>query len=471
MSTTVNGTTITFSGSGVLTQAIVSSQLSSQPNVIIDGYTSIGANAFAFTYITSISIPSSVTSIGQYAFINSTLTTISIPASVTSIDQYAFSNSDIASINVALSNNYYSSDINGVLFDVTGTTLIQYPRGKTQSSYIIPDGVTTIEQYAFQYSKLSQIAIPASVQTIGIYAFFNNISLTTIIFENNSKLTSIGNYAFASSPRNSSLTSINIPASVTSIGDYAFQYSSLSSITFDGNSVLTSIGNFAFSYSNISEIIIPPSVTSIGDYAFYLCVLLVNVQIDLSSNLLSIGDNTFAGTDITSINIPPSVQTIGNNAFNGIKNLNVYIQIINNLNLIQQTYSNFYGAMNAEVILYRAPSPPQLPEPTPSEPTPSEPTPLASTPLASTPYDVNGRGPIQICISRLANCKITKKTNFSNGYVINNRATAIQRISTLISVQSQMRNATWTQIYAPVNAYSQRAGGPVGYGQSPKNTF
>jgi hypothetical protein len=54
---------------------------------------------------------------------------------------------------------------------------------------------------------------------------------------------------------------------------------------------------------------------------------------------------------------------------------------------------------------------------------------------------------------------------------MNNRATAIQRISTLISVQSQMRNATWTQIYAPVNAYSQRTGGPVGYGQSPKNTF
>lgn len=85
-------------------------------------------------------------------------------------------------------------------------------------------------------------------------------------------------------------------------------------------------------------------------------------------------------------------------------------------------------------------------------------------------YSVNGRGPIQICTSRLANCKITK-TNFQNGYVMNNRATAMQRMSTLISVQSQMRNATWTQIYAPTNAYSQRAGGPVGYGQSPRNTF
>ena len=442
-------TTITFSGSGELTANIVSSQLTTETTVIIDGYTSIGANAFEdANTVTSISIPNTVTSIGESA--------LGPMAS-------------LIEINVAIDNSYYLSD-NGVLFDVSGTTLIQYPIGNPQTSYIIPDGVTSIGdyavqysnlstitfpdsitsigQYAFQYSNLSQITIPASVQTIGIYAFFNNISLTTIIFENNSNLTSIGNYAFASDPSTSSLTSINIPASVTSIGDYAFQYSNLSTITFDVNSLLTNIGDYAFGYSNnISEIIIPTSILTIGNNSFYLCASLENVQIDLTSNLIAIGDNAFAGTNITSINIPPSVQTIGNNAFNGLQNIQVYSEYINNLNLIQQTYPYFYGAINANVILYGSP-----PVPTPP------------------PYDVNGRGPIQICNSRLANCKITK-TNFQNGYVMNNRATAMQRISTLISVQSQMRNATWTQIYAPTNAYSQRTGGPVGYGQSPRNTF
>ena len=442
-------TTITFSGSGELTANIVSSQLTTETTVIIDGYTSIGANAFEdANTVTSISIPNTVTSIGESA--------LGPMAS-------------LIEINVAIDNSYYLSD-NGVLFDVSGTTLIQYPIGNPQTSYIIPDGVTSIGdyavqysnlstitfpdsitsigQYAFQYSNLSQITIPASVQTIGIYAFFNNISLTTIIFENNSNLTSIGNYAFASDPSTSSLTSINIPASVTSIGDYAFQYSNLSTITFDVNSLLTSIGDFAFGYSNnISEIIIPTSILTIGNNSFYSCASLENVQIDLTSNLIAIGGNAFDGTNITSINIPASVQTIGNNAFNGLQNIQVYSEYINNLNLIQQIYPIFYGAINANVILYGAP-----PVPTPE------------------PYDVNGRGPIQICISRLANCKITK-TNFQNGYVMNNRATAMQRISTLISVQSQMRNATWTQIYAPTNAYSQRTGGPVGYGQSPRNTF
>ena len=442
-------TTITFSGSGELTANIVSSQLTTETTVIIDGYTSIGANAFEdANTVTSIYISNTVTSIGESAL-----------GPMTSLIE----------INVAIDNSYYLSD-NGVLFDVSGTTLIQYPIGNPQTSYIIPDGVTSIGdyavqysnlstitfpdsitsigQYAFQYSNLSQITIPASVQTIGIYAFFNNISLTTIIFENNSNLTSIGNYAFASDPSTSSLTSINIPASVTSIGDYAFQYSNLSTITFDVNSLLTSIGDFAFGYSNnISEIIIPTSILTIGNNSFYSCASLENVQIDLTSNLIAIGGNAFDGTNITSINIPASVQTIGNNAFNGLQNIQVYSEYINNLNLIQQIYPIFYGAINANVILYGAP-----PVPTPE------------------PYDVNGRGPIQICISRLANCKITK-TNFQNGYVMNNRATAMQRMSTLISVQSQMRNATWTQIYAPTNAYSQRAGGPVGYGQSPRNTF
>jgi hypothetical protein len=444
-------TTITFSGSGELTANIVSSQLTTQTTVIIDGYTSIGANAFEdANTVTSIYIPNTVTSIGESA--------LGPMAS-------------LIEINVAIDNSYYASDINNVLFDVTGTTLIQYPIGKPQSSYIIPNfvtsigdysfqytnlsqitfpgSITSIGQYAFQYSNLSQIVIPSGVQTIGIYAFFNNISLTTIAFENNSNLTSIGDYVFASSPGSSSLISINIPASVTSIGDFAFQYSNLSTITFDVNSLLTNIGDYAFGYSNISEIIIPTSILTIGNNAFFLVAPLENVQIDLSSNLIAIGDNTFAGTNITSINIPGSVQTIGNNAFNGLQNIQVYSEYINNLNLIQQIYPIFYGAINANVILYGAPEPPP--------PAP--------------PYDVNGRGPIQICISRLANCKITKKNNFSNGYVINNRATAIQRISTLISVQSQMRNATWTQVYAPINAYSQRAGGPVGYGQSPKNTF
>ena len=68
-----------------------------------------------------------------------------------------------------------------------------------------------------------------------------------------------------------SLTSVTIPDSVTSIGDYAFKgCTSLTSVTI-GDSV-TSIGNSAFRYcSSLTSVTIPDSVTSIGSYAFDYC--------------------------------------------------------------------------------------------------------------------------------------------------------------------------------------------------------
>ena len=86
-------------------------------------------------------------------------------------------------------------------------------------------------------------------------------------------------------------------------------------------------------------------------------------------------------------------------------------------------------------------------------------------------YNPSRSGLIQSCNSRLANCNITKITGFSNGMVTNNRKTQALRMSTLIHIQTRLRNGTWKRQYVPVNDYGQRSGGPNGYGQSPKNTF
>ena len=80
-------------------------------------------------------------------------------------------------------------------------------------------------------SKLSSITIPDSVKSIGDYTFYNCSSLTSITIPDN--VTSIGEYAFSNC---SSLTSITIPDSVTSIGSSAFRgCSSLTSITLPHN--------------------------------------------------------------------------------------------------------------------------------------------------------------------------------------------------------------------------------------------
>ena len=116
-----------------------------------DGLTSIGNNAFSgCTSLTSVTIPDSVTSIGSDAFYGCTsLTSVTIPDSVTSIRDHAFYGcTSLTAINVAEGNTAYVSE-NGVLFNKSKTSLIQYPAGKTDSAYTIPDSVTSIENYAF----------------------------------------------------------------------------------------------------------------------------------------------------------------------------------------------------------------------------------------------------------------------------------------------------------------------------------
>ena len=116
-----------------------------------DGLTSIGGFAFrGCTSLSSVTIPDSVTSIGYDAFSGCTsLTSVTIPDSVTTIEDSAFSGcTSLTAINVAEGNTAYVSE-NGVLFNKSKTSLIQYPAGKTDSAYTIPDSVTSIGYYAF----------------------------------------------------------------------------------------------------------------------------------------------------------------------------------------------------------------------------------------------------------------------------------------------------------------------------------
>ena len=173
---------------------------------------------------------------------------------------------------------------------------------KNDESVVIPETV--------KYNKKNY-----TVVLIRNLAFWNCSGLTSINIP--SSVTSIGDNAFQYC---SSLTSINIPSSVTSIGDNAFGYcSSLTSINIPSS--VTSIGDNAFEKcSSLTSLVIPSSIYSIPDYAFYDCTKLISIKFPLE--IKSIGNSAFQGcTSLESVKLPNSIESLGSEAFAGCLSL------------------------------------------------------------------------------------------------------------------------------------------------------
>ncbi len=158
--------------------------------------------------------------------------------------------------------------------------------------------------YAYRTS-ITAVNIPNSMTNIGDYAFSGCSSLTSITIPNS--VTSIGNYAFYGS---SGLTSVEIPNSVTSIGYGAFSYcSSLTAVTIPNG--VTSIDIKTFNNCNgLISVTIPNSVTNIERSVFENCSSLTSVTIP--NSVTYIGDYAFSGcSGLTSITCeaitPPSL--------------------------------------------------------------------------------------------------------------------------------------------------------------------
>ena len=201
------------------------------------------------SFLTSITIPSSVTSLGDGCFLGCVgLKSITIPSSVTSFGDDCFAGCGLTSITIPSS---VTSLGNGCFNSCTGLT-----------SITIPSSVTSLGEHCFyQCSNLTSITIPSSVTSLGDYCFIDCISLTSITIP--SSVTSLGDNCFY---RCSGLTSIAIPSSVTSLGDECFYgCSALTSITMASS--VTSLGEFCFSCCDgLTSITIPSSVTSFGKY-------------------------------------------------------------------------------------------------------------------------------------------------------------------------------------------------------------
>ena len=335
-----------------------------------NGVTLIGDLAFAScTALTSVTIPDSVTTIDFCAFSGCALTSVTIPDSVISIGYLAFSQCyDLTAIDVSAGNPAYVS-VDGVLYDKTMTTLIQYPIKKT-GPFNIPSSVATIEEEAFAYADwLTSIVIPDSVTTIGWEAFAYCDALEYVVI--GSGVTSIEGWAFGSCY---DLTEICFEGNAPSCGAswianpnadliiyyyygatgftnpwddvptvcwaspsdfYCFPFNGGTEIEIGGycgagGSVLvpgiiegkrvTSFHQYTFHDCDVlTSVTIPNHVTTIGAMAFADCNALTSVTIP--DSVTTIGQHAFLRSALTSVTIPDSVTTIGDFAFIGCLDL------------------------------------------------------------------------------------------------------------------------------------------------------
>ena len=262
------------------------------------------------TNIKSVTLPNTLTAIGTQAFCGSSLVSISIPAGVKTIG-------------------------NGTFNLCTSLQTVTFEKG------------SQLKAFENSCTSLTTIEIPASVETIGYNAFFGCSSLKTVTFEKGSQLKTIDGFESCTS-----LTTIEIPASVETIKYSAFNgCTSLKTVTFEKGSELKTIEGYyqfygafsdctsltsieipasvetigicAFSdCTSLTSIEIPASVETIEWYAFSYCTSLKTVTFEKGSKLKMIQYNTFRDcTSLTTIEIPASVETIERGAFSGCTSL------------------------------------------------------------------------------------------------------------------------------------------------------
>ena len=277
--------------------------------VLPDTLTALGKTAFGYTSITSINIPKSVTTLGDSPFIGMF---------------------ELEEINVSEENTLVKSVV-GIMYNKEGDTLLQAPAkwkgGK--EALVVPEGVKTIESFAFTFSYITAVTLPASLETIESNSFYISYGIKKIDFAPNSGNVALGLSAFATCKglevldlsntkidelarqlcdSCENLTTFIAPDSLTTLGINAFNGTKLSKFNFP--KYLREIPDGCFEGTLLEEVIMPDTVEIIGSSAFEDCPKLKKVR--LSPNIKSLAGRVFAYcealTDINLEDFPKSLE-------------------------------------------------------------------------------------------------------------------------------------------------------------------
>ena len=327
--------------------------------------------------ITSVILCDGVTTVGWCAFKDCrVLTTVSIPASLRQIEGLSstFENClSLTAFQVDSGNECFSSR-DGVLMDQAQTKLLRYPAGKTETAYVIPEGIEEINDEAFIGAALAEVTIPEGVTTVGVQAFYNCEAMKSVTIPasvrfiegysfgyhydaetNDTYVTledfTICGYEDTAAQRyadNEGFSFVSLGAMPTVSGSCG---DNLTWTLNPGTGLLTVAGSgdmWTFesecevSWDNyrekITSVSLPDGLTNVGAYAFYNCIGLTGVTIPDSvtkieyrafngctgltdvrfpRSLKAIGKEAFCGSGLTAAELPEGLTTIGTQAFCG----------------------------------------------------------------------------------------------------------------------------------------------------------
>lgn len=288
-----------------------------QSVIIPEGVTRLGYNTFqGCSSLSKVTLPSTLKVIEEESFYDCTsLASISLPASLQEIGLYTFSNTALKTITIPKA----TTTIGGQTFyNCKNLESIQVEAGNP--AYCSVDGVlyntakTTLYVYPRKKSGVSY-TIPATVTTVEQYALQHQAYLQTLTIPASVKI--ISSEAFARCPELSKVT-FQGPSSVYMLGAVFYYCPSLADVTLPIG--LKEIPRYTFEgCKSLKSITIPYTVTAIGLWSFKDCINLA--QVKLPSNLSIIESCAFRSTPLQNLELPGSVTEIQGGAFSDCKNL------------------------------------------------------------------------------------------------------------------------------------------------------
>ena len=186
------------------------------------------------------------------------------------------------------------------------------------------DDITTISERAFYKDEyLSAINMPRKLELIDKYAFYGCDTLTFVRARNCSRLRRIEDHAFYSCTM---LAELRLPEGLTYIGPWAFAWDRIlgqEDTTLGLPSSLQTISTGAFAFVNHHKNLnIPANVTSIGDFAFMCDYYMNNLTFSPGDKKLTIGKAAFFGDNhMKSVDLSNRVAQIDRCAFAGCEML------------------------------------------------------------------------------------------------------------------------------------------------------